>query len=158
MRLVVTIAIILLGLISCTEIPPRPSNNAHVHYTSGKDCFLYTKSNGDSIFGPTYSIYFPRSFAPQKEIGQLANNYFYPIGQGFIDGEFKIFNRLGQKLYETTFINGDLDPNNTRYTKIGWDGKYKGKLMPAGVYEFTCTFKTPDGEQKRLEGTFNLIL
>jgi gliding motility-associated-like protein len=48
---------------------------------------------------------------------------------------FQIFNRFGEKTFETNDINR------------GWDGRYKGQLQPIGVYAWqvfiTETGKAP---------------
>ena len=63
--------------------------------------------------------------------------------------EFKmeVYNRWGQKIFETTDINQ------------GWDGKAKGKKM-LGIYFWVITLKSPytnDGESYYRSGTVNLI-
>jgi gliding motility-associated-like protein len=66
-----------------------------------------------------------------------------PIGSFVEKSEYvlRIFDRWGQKIYETT------DPNK------GWDGG----SFPQDVYAYTLQYKTAFGEYKQLNGTVNLI-
>jgi gliding motility-associated-like protein len=48
--------------------------------------------------------------------------------------EFKVFNRWGQLLWETTDINA------------GWDGTYKGEPQPVEVYQYYIKALNWDGE------------
>ena len=68
--------------------------------------------------GPTY--YLPNAFTPN---GDGLNDVFRPIPVGIKSTEyFRIFNRYGQMIFETT-----------EWLK-GWDGKYLGKTQPTGAY------------------------
>ena len=59
--------------------------------------------------------------------------------------ECHIFNRYGR---EITSFN---DP------AMGWDGTYKGKLVPAGVYYYVIKAKGADGKQYELSGDINIL-
>lgn len=107
---------------------------------------------------PDITIYVPNAFAPEPLIGKQINNYFFPIGQGYTDGEFSVFNRWGEKLYETTFVKGDLDPATTRYTEIGWNGTYaNGTPAPLGVYVYVIKARSFSGEEFTYTGSFTLL-
>ncbi|HJT72834.1 MAG TPA: gliding motility-associated C-terminal domain-containing protein, partial [Chitinophaga sp.] len=58
--------------------------------------------------------------------------------------EFSIYNRWGQKVFETK------NPSNC------WDGKYKGQLQPSGAYIYMIKALTPCGEVER-RGSFMLV-
>lgn len=59
--------------------------------------------------------------------------------------EFRVFNRWGQEIFNTT------DPN------IGWDGTYRGQAQEIGVYHYLIRVTTPDGKQKTYKGDVSLI-
>jgi gliding motility-associated-like protein len=65
-----------------------------------------------------YTLHVPTAFTPN---GDGKNEGFAPLGMGIQWYDMKIFNRWGQKLYET---------DNSR----PWDGTYNGELVPEGVY------------------------
>jgi gliding motility-associated-like protein len=58
---------------------------------------------------------------------------------------FRIYNRWGQKIFETT-IPGQ-----------GWDGTYKGVLQPMDVYVYTLEAEFTDGTKTTKKGDITLI-
>lgn len=73
---------------------------------------------------PIYHL--PNVFTPN---GDGANDLYVPFPYCFVDHiEMVIYNRWGEKVYETT--NPD----------INWDGRnLKGEALAEGVYHYTCT-------------------
>jgi gliding motility-associated-like protein len=57
----------------------------------------------------------------------------------------QIYNQWGEKVFETIDING------------GWDGNYKGKPQPVGVYIYVLRVETTQGEIVNKKGSVNLI-
>lgn len=72
---------------------------------------------------PFYNL--PNTFTPNND---GANDIFRPYPFCFVDQvDFKVFNRWGQLVYQTT------DPN------LNWDGKnLNGEALADGVYYYTC--------------------
>lgn len=58
---------------------------------------------------------------------------------------FKIYNRWGNEVFNTTDINE------------GWDGTYQGKPQPAGVYIYMVRAVTNTGQVLKKEGNLTLI-
>ena len=88
------------------------------------------------------SVVFPSAFTPN---GDNMNDVYGPVYYGPVDDyQFHIYNRWGQLVFETT--------DNTK----GWDGNYKGKPQPQGVYTYFATF-TAYGKSKAREGSFFLF-
>ncbi|HTM67206.1 MAG TPA: gliding motility-associated C-terminal domain-containing protein, partial [Flavipsychrobacter sp.] len=58
---------------------------------------------------------------------------------------FRIYNRWGTKVFETTDINE------------GWDGKYKGSVQPMGVYIYMIDATTQAGKHFYKQGNVTLI-
>ncbi len=75
---------------------------------------------------PNYNVFIPNAFTPN---GDGANDVWQIFGNipGIKQIEVKVFNRWGEKVFETTDIN------------FAWDGNYKGEAMP-GVYTYTAKF------------------
>ncbi|MBL0742898.1 T9SS type B sorting domain-containing protein [Chryseolinea lacunae] len=67
------------------------------------------------------NLFYPTAFTPGND---GLNDVFKIFGQYTAKFEFKIFNRWGELL----FITSDFSQ--------GWDGTYKGNLMPEGTYVF----------------------
>lgn len=94
-------------------------------------------SNYDTVYIDA-NLYIPNAFAPSG-----VNKIFLPIG-AFIDNSnysLTIYNRLGQKIYETT--------DSTK----GWDGGGHEE----GVYAYTVQYQTSVGEYRQRNGTVTLI-
>ena len=80
------------------------------------------------IIGPDILVYIPTVFSPDGA-GPLKNDKFWVEVSGYDTYQILIFNRWGEKLYESHKLE---EP---------WDGKYKGELvqMDAYVYEVRVT-------------------
>ncbi|MCB9361423.1 MAG: gliding motility-associated C-terminal domain-containing protein [Flavobacteriales bacterium] len=74
-----------------------------------------------------YSIYVPNAFTPNSD---NLNESFSPKGFGLKENgySFSIFDRWGEKLFETNELN------------TGWDGTFKSELAPLGVYIWKLTY------------------
>lgn len=102
------------------------------------------------FFGDTYSIYIgesylrcPNAFSPGASPG--VNDEWKVSYKSIIDFECCIFNRWGEKMAE--FHN----------PAQGWDGKYKGKVVPAGVYYYVIKARGSDGKDYNLSGDINIL-
>ncbi len=91
------------------------------------------------------TLYIPNAFFPKSEIE--VNQIFKPVCI-FVDAdsfEFHIYNRWGSKIFSTTNI------------EQGWDGTYKGKDAPQGVYTYYIQYKVSDYHTRIAKGTFVLL-
>jgi gliding motility-associated-like protein len=84
----------------------------------------------------------PNAFTPQQ--GGI-NGVVMPKGFGIAKLRFIIYNRWGQKIFET----------NRRNT--GWDGKYKGVIQPMDVYAYTLEVEFFDKTKATKKGDITLI-
>ncbi|MCC5917458.1 MAG: gliding motility-associated C-terminal domain-containing protein [Cryomorphaceae bacterium] len=101
----------------------------------------------DSVFVTTKDcgpkLYIPSAFAPT---GTGINEFFHVKGSGLLTYEISIFNRWGQEIFHSTDIN---DP---------WDGTFKGKMVPSGIYVYNIVATSPNNiEVIREQGTFMLL-
>lgn len=69
----------------------------------------------------TSTLYIPNSFTPN---GDEPNQLFRVYGSNIAQFELIIFDRWGEIIFETTDIN------------YGWDGTYRGKIVPDGLYVY----------------------
>lgn len=89
------------------------------------------------------SIYIPGAFTPNND---GLNDLFKPtINLTIQNYSFIVFNRYGEKVFETT-----------EYGK-GWDGTYKGKEQPSGSYVYRIKFTNIFGWESVENGTVLLI-
>jgi gliding motility-associated-like protein len=96
------------------------------------------------VIGPDIIIFVPDAFTPDGA-GPNENNTFRPYVINNKTYEMLIFNRWGEKMYETT----DL-------TK-GWDGNYLGKPAQNGVYVYKMIVTSLEDKVFQYNGTFTLI-
>jgi len=87
-------------------------------------------------------IFIPNSFTPNGDgLNDVLRVYSYKIKEL----QFEIFNQWGEKLFET------------RDQSRGWDGTFKGKTQPTGVYMYVCRMVLTDGTVVDKRGAINLI-
>lgn len=88
-------------------------------------------------------LFVPNAFTPN---GNGHNNLFRPLIYGEVKMlEFAVFDRYGQRVYET------------QTPLAGWDGRVNGSASPTGTYAWYCKYQL-QGEAVKLEkGTVILI-
>lgn len=84
----------------------------------------------------------PNAFTPNSSD---INNKVFVKGFGISKLQFIIWNRWGQKVFETNDVN------------IGWDGKFKGVVQPMDVYAYTLSVEFSDGKKATKKGDITLI-
>jgi len=84
----------------------------------------------------------PNAFTPAS--GDV-NSKVFVRGFGIAKLKFAIYARWGEKIFETTDKH------------IGWDGRYKGKLLPMDVYAYTLEAEFSDGTKTTKKGDITLI-
>jgi trimeric autotransporter adhesin len=86
----------------------------------------------------------PRAFTPN---GDGINDAIGPLANGceIKDLLFQVYNRFGQKVFETTNLSKK------------WDGKIKGAEQPVGVYVYICSFISNGNEKNSVKGNFLLL-
>lgn len=84
----------------------------------------------------------PNAFTPN---GTAPNNMVFVKGFGIARMKFMIFNRVGQKIFESNSL------------KVGWDGKYNGVVQPMDVYAYVLDVEYTDGTRATKKGDITLI-
>jgi gliding motility-associated-like protein len=84
----------------------------------------------------------PNAFTPLR--GGI-NSMIFVKGFGITKMRFIIWNRWGQKVFETNDRN------------VGWDGKFKGVIQPMDVYAYTLDVDFFDGTKTTKKGDITLI-
>lgn len=92
------------------------------------------------------SVYIPSAFSPNND---GVNDVFKAFGMEINDFELIIYNRWGEKIFQTQDIN------------LGWDGTYKGTVSPLGTYvwelEASDKYGKPLLKDIQRRGVVNLI-
>jgi gliding motility-associated-like protein len=90
----------------------------------------------------TEMVYIPNAFTPN---GDGLNDVLRVYGNFIREMRFVVFNQWGEKIFET------------RDQNIAWDGTYKGKPQPSGVYMYVCDIILTDGNRIQRKGAINLV-
>lgn len=89
-----------------------------------------------------YSIFVPSAFSPN---GDNANEILFVRGAGIKTLEFMVFDRYGEKVFESTSIND------------GWDGTFRGKPMNTGIFVYVVKAEFYNATSKTLKGDVTLV-
>ena len=142
-----------LQTLSCTDCPTpvvqtkSEQNTYRIQVSNEGGCVttdeitIYTICNGANLF-------IPNTFSPNTD-GK--NDKFYPRGAGLNQiKSLRIYNRWG----ETVFVAAHFNANDA---SAGWDGTYKGKVLPPDVYVYTCEVVCQNNEVLLYHGNVTLL-
>ena len=90
----------------------------------------------------SFVFFVPNIFSPN---GDNENDVFYVRGQGFKSISINIFNRWGQKVFESDDVNN------------GWDGTFNGQEMNTGVFVYYINLELFNGEKIQKQGNITLV-
>jgi gliding motility-associated-like protein len=111
-----------------TELQPHVHPEADITYTlevvSNDGCGTASDSVKVRVFN---DIYIPNAFSPNGD--GKNDTWNIPVLQVYSNVEILVFNRWGAEVYHAK--------NNT----APWDGRYKGKDLPVGVYPYIIQVK-----------------
>jgi gliding motility-associated-like protein len=97
------------------------------------------------VVGEDFGIYVPNAFTPNDD---GLNDIFQPKGFGIVKYELQIFDRWGERVF------------NTKTFEKGWDGKYLsrgGEIIEEGVYTWLINVTSVFGKAHELKGHVTLI-
>jgi gliding motility-associated-like protein len=89
-----------------------------------------------------FFTYIPNGFTPNNDGN---NDVLYVRGKGIASLYLSIYNRWGNKIFDTTKITE------------GWDGKYKGQDQDQGVFVYVLNVTSTTGKQVKKSGNVSLI-
>lgn len=91
----------------------------------GTGCNGYDTVQVRILYTPGY-LQVPNAFCPGCSNNALRQ--FLPMGKGLAQYRLRIFNSWGQKVFETTKLDGSGSPSEP------WDGKYNGQSLQQDTY------------------------
>jgi len=105
------------------------------------DCpeYISDSKEGQAL---TDGVFVPNTFTPN---GDAHNDYFKVYSNVTKTIRWMVFNQWGEKVFEANDIQAQ------------WDGTYKGKPQPVGVYVYVVSGMLTDGTKVSQKGTFNLV-
>jgi hypothetical protein len=92
------------------------------------------------VFGN--EIFVPNAFAPESS--DTKSQAFRVFGNGIAEISLRIFDKLGQVVYETNSVS--------EATNVGWNGTFGGKELPAGVFTWELRGKHLTGSNLNYKG------
>ena len=94
------------------------------------------------------NLFIPNTFSPN---GDGVNDRFYPSGKGInMIRNMRVFNRWGEVVFERmSFSANDAS--------AGWDGLFKGQVLPPDVYVYTCEVLCQNNELLSFKGDVTLL-
>ncbi|GAA0874590.1 hypothetical protein GCM10009118_09980 [Wandonia haliotis] len=87
-------------------------------------------------------VFVPNAFTPDND---KTNDILYVRGPYVFEMIFRIYNRWGEMVFEST------DQSS------GWDGTFKGRACDPDVYDYYLDVKCIDGQQSIIKGNVTLI-
>jgi len=88
------------------------------------------------------AIFLPDVFSPN---GDGNNDVLFVRGPTIIELDFAIYDRWGARLFSTSSVGN------------GWDGTVEGDQSASGVYLYTLTARTEDGDDIKRTGNITLV-
>lgn len=88
-----------------------------------------------------HEVFIPKMFSPN---GDGMNDVFKVYGHGISNIRFEVYNRWGEKVYETSSV----ESINT----AGWKGTRNGEKLPEGTYTWKCRGHFMNGQPLRFKG------
>jgi gliding motility-associated-like protein len=133
--------------ISCTDCTtpqasPLATTQYLIHAVSDSGCV----SDAQSIITVLiqHQIYVPNTFTPNNDgINDVWEIFGTKTAWKYV--EVEIFDRWGEKVFESTDIN------------FGWDGSFKGTMMEPNVYVYVLKVTFIDGYTASNKGTITII-
>jgi gliding motility-associated-like protein len=130
--------------LSCTFCPnptvtPEQTQGYTLNLTDSNNCSF---SDTVTVFVPG-DIWVPNVFTPGDVNG--LNDFFLSLGRDIARAELMIFNRWGELLFRSEDKN------------YGWDGTYRGKICPVGLYVWKINYQDLTGLEKTLMGHVTLL-
>lgn len=133
-----------LGLSAANIANPvaQPTVNTRYFVNAATEAGCIARDSIDILVSDESNIDVPNAFSP----GSYPNATLMVVHNGAaVLKSFKIFNRWGVKVFETSDINE------------GWDGKFNGTPQPMGVYIYTVEAISPTGRKFTKQGNVTLI-
>jgi len=110
--------------------------------TNAQGCVSST--TGELTILGEFGIYVPNAFTPD---GNGENDIFGPKGFGISEKGyvFRIFDRWGEKIFESKDMYR------------GWNGTFKGKMVPVGAYVWRVDFVDVNGKKHQQVGKVSIL-
>ena len=104
------------------------------------------------VIDPDFLVYIPDGFTPNND---LKNDYYQPIVSGVQSYEFSIYNRYGQRIFNT---NDYSDVYCQDGCSSAWDGLMdNGDYAAVGNYTYQMVVFDLNGKERTFQGNISLM-
>lgn len=130
--------------LSCTDCQattasPLSEQTYTVTFTSANGCSASASTTIQIV--SIFNYFMPNAFTPNAD---GINDTLHVHGKGISSVNLQLFDRVGEKVFETTSI------------QQGWDGTYKGIPMNNGTYIYILNIEYCNGERIKEQGNVTL--
>ena len=134
-----------LGCLDCTSTEASPVYSTLYNVTIENEVGCYASDTVTVRVLPKYEVFVPNAFTPNNDgINDLFEVYGKIRGVEYL--EMQIFNRLGEKVFETS---------DHQFT---WDGTYKGEKLAPQILTWQMRITWMDGHRDELrKGTITML-
>lgn len=94
------------------------------------------------IIKDEFYLYIPNTFTPD---GNRFNNVFEVSAIGVVEFEIKIFNRWGERVFDSNDVN------------FKWDGFYKGEPVQDGTYIWKIYYRSVNDDEDMISGHITVL-
>jgi gliding motility-associated-like protein len=137
----------LVSCPTCTTVFSRVRRSTILQFYAKdeKDCAI--RQEIKFLVDLNRRVFIPNSFSPNND---RVNDIFTLYGDGNLQliESLKVFDRWGELVFSGT----NLSPNSE-----GWDGQFKGQILPPDVFVFWAKLTFKDGETELFKGEINLV-
>lgn len=134
---------------TCPETWVKPFNNIDYTVQVQNELGCTDTASVQILVDKNKRIWFPNGFKPDAD--NPANGTFYPSGDSYtVIADLSVFSRWGERLFQRR----DMAVNDSA---LGWDGTFRGELMPPGVYTWVAEIIFLDGERVVYSGDVTLV-
>jgi len=109
--------------------------------TSAEGCVSNGNDTLQVVVRPNTDIFIPSLFSPN---GDGKNDRFVVRGSGIRNIDFRVFDRSGNLIYQTTSVDEAMN--------TGWDGTKNGVNQPIGMYTWSINGLFVDGRKISFKG------
>ncbi len=126
---------------NCEEatVTPLFTQDYYCEYTDVNGCYSADTTTVDVI--QKYTYFMPTGFSPNAD---RTNDVLYVFGKGIDYINLKIYDRVGEKVFESSDI------------EQGWDGTYFGQPMNEGVFVYNLEVTYCNGQTVKEHGSLML--
>lgn len=130
-----------------TYASPSQNTGYTLSVTSENGCVLADEVR--ILVDSRIPVYLPSAFSPN---GDGVNDFFTVYTNAFVRQvvDLQVYDRWGNQV----FARRQFSPNEPH---LGWDGRYRGKLLSASTYLCRVELELQSGEKIQLSGEINLL-